>query len=121
MKKIILFFMILLVFSGSCHMKVVTRGSYIRLQHAESETATVDPVKIEVFYKKDPDFKYTEIGIVEAVAIGHQAGLGDLFSELQKQAADSGATAIYKIEIQRHGQSEESLHATAIAIIKAGE
>jgi uncharacterized protein YcnI len=121
MKKQIAVFMVLLMCFGACQSTVVTKGSYIRLVKPEKGAITADPSNISVFYKKNPDFKYTEIGIVEAVAKGSQAGLEDLFIELRKQAATLGATAIYKIEIQRHDQTEESLHATAIAIINAPE
>ena len=58
-----------------------------------------------------------KIGIVERVAKGSRAGLQNLFPELQEQAAAMGATAIYKIEIQRYHQAGDALHATAVAII----
>jgi hypothetical protein len=102
----------------ACTQQTITRGSFIRLQSEAPKNAAVSSSAITVFFKQEPDFDYLEIGIVEGIAIGKNAGLGDLIPELQRQAALMGAAAIHKIEIQRYNQTGDALHATAVAIVK---
>lgn len=96
-------------------------GSFVRLGGTPSAKAVVDPAKVnvdtvEVFYKKEITVPHTELGIVEAVARGSTAGLGELIPELQRQAALLGARAIKKIEIQRYDHAGPAIHATALAV-----
>lgn len=108
------------VFVSCVPLPVTTRGSYIRLispsagPMAVSET---DAAKVQIFFQKDPDFAYTEVGIVEAMAYGDHAGLGDLFPELKKQALLAGGQAVCHIQLSRQHPDGELLHATAIAIV----
>ena len=118
MKARLIIIIFVLFTLGSCVPKTVTKGSYIKLGNNISDAIKIEPSNVIVFYKKQPDFEFTEIGIVEGIAIGNKAGLKDLVPELQRQASMMGGTAIYKIEIQRHNQTGNALHATAIAIIR---
>ena len=118
--KTTLLIMSLLVASCATN-KVLIKGSHVLLNPSETQIAksTKNPLsseKVVVFYKKNPNFKFKEVGIVEVVASGWNSGLKDLMPELKKQAAMMGATAIYKIQIQRHNLDSDTMHATAIAI-----
>jgi hypothetical protein len=103
--------------------RVVTRGSFV---YFESGTPIADRTKltaadldaIAVFYKKEPDRAFREVGIVEAVAegLGMDASLEDVFTELKRQAAVMRINAIYKIELQRYDHAGDAMHATAVAI-----
>ena len=73
--------------------------------------------EIKIFYQEKPTFEFTEVGIVEALAYGKDVGLNDLFPELKKQAVLVGGEAIHKIEIKRHNQTGDTMHATAVAIV----
>ena len=100
--------------------KTTTKGSYIRLisQKSDQIQPSQDKIdRIKVFYKKNPDFKFVEVGIVEAIAMGSDVGLQDLFPELKKQAVLVGGEAIHKIEMNRYNQTGDTLHATAVAIV----
>ncbi len=119
MKKQIIIMIIISMLLLSCiATKTITKGSYVNLTSnvINTEVSAEQIGKIRIFYKTDPDFQYTEIGIVEAIARGKEAGLEDLFPELKKQAAIIGSDAVYKIEIQRYNQTGDALHATGIAI-----
>ena len=118
MKVIALFLMMAVLVFSSCVPRFVIRGSYIKLKKITAETILEDPSQVLVFYKKQPDFEFTEIGIVEGIVIGQEVGLVELFTELQKQAIAAGGTAIHKIEIQRHNQAGNALHATAVVLIR---
>ncbi len=120
-KKIILPIFILFLMTSCGYNKAITKGSYIRLSQNTVNLASNSEKRIweiEIYYKKTPDFKFNEVGIVEAVAYGKNAGLEDLFFELRKQAAMMGCDAVYKIELQRYSQIGDALHATGIAVTK---
>ena len=111
---------ILLTLTSCAPTQTITKGSYVRLPH-DTQINSGQPgnaVDILVFYKKSPDFNFIDIGIVEAIAYGKDAGLNDLLPELKNQAAKAGSDAIYKIELQRYNQTGDALHATGIAIKK---
>ncbi len=109
-----------IIFSLITACAPTTKGSYIRLlphTTAPAEVNEASLASIKVFYQQKPDFEFTEIGIIEALAYGSNVGLKDLFPELKKQAVLVGGKAIYKIEINRHNQTGDIMHATAVAII----
>lgn len=121
MNKPIVFMLFVLFALTSCaSTKTTTKGSYIRFPQKDlaGTNNKVKTEKVEIYYKKSPPYKFVEIGIVEAIAHGKEAGLVDLFPELQKQAAIIGSSAVYKIELQRYNQTGDALHATGIAIKK---
>lgn len=93
------------------------KGSFIRLTPAPS-VVPIPAEQVAVFFKQTPDFPFVEIGIVEAIVHGTNAGLADLFPELQRQAAIMGADGVYKIDLQRYNQAGDALHATGIAVKK---
>lgn len=116
-KKLIAAGLVLLLLMA-CAPQTVTKGSFIRLSGNIPKNTGISPADVTVFFKQEPDFDYIEIGIVEGIALGKKAGLGDLIPELQRQAAWLGASAIHKIEIQRYSQTGDALHATAVGISK---
>ena len=122
MKSRLVFFSALIIMLSSCvSTKSVTKGSYIRLVPTEKSEITYNEEqasKIEIFYQKEPTFEFSEIGIVESIAYGSEVGLKDLFPELKKQAYLAGGEAIHKIQLKRHNQTGDTLHATAVAIVK---
>jgi len=97
---------------------VHTKGSYVNLLENNNleQVTEAEASKVVVFYKKAPDFDFTEVAIVEAVASGEDAGLEDLFKELKLQAALIPADGVYKIEVERYDGASSAIHATSIAI-----
>ena len=111
-----LFIMLLMI---SCvAQRIATKGSYIRLipNSVSSSANKANESEIEIYYEKKPEYQCVEIGIVEAIAYGEEAGLKEVFEELKKQTALAGGTAVYKIEIQRYNQTGDAIHATGIAV-----
>lgn len=108
-----------IVLISACAPTAKTKGSYINLAPPITTPAEVNETSladIRVFYQEKPDFEFTEIGIIEALVYGSDAGLKDLFSELKKQAILAGGKAIYKIDIKRHNLMGDTLQATAVAV-----
>lgn len=121
MKKEKITFMFIMFLLISCvPQTIATKGSYIRLiPNSVSSTATnTTESEIDIYYEKKPEYQFIEIGIVEAIAYGEEAGLKEVFKELQKQTALVGGSAVYKIEIQRYNQTRDAIHATGIAVIE---
>ncbi|MCP3925435.1 MAG: hypothetical protein GY714_22925 [Desulfobacterales bacterium] len=122
MKLKLLICVLFFVFLSSCFsIKTMTKGSFIRLIPNTKPEITFNEEsasKIEVFYQKKPNFEYIEIGIIESIAYGGDVGLKDLFPELKKQAFLAGGEAIHKIQLKRHNQTGDTLHATAVAIVR---
>ena len=120
-----LIYIILLPLLSSCvTTESGTKGSFIRLVSGTSSKIAFNEEsasKIEIFYQKKPNFDFVEIGIIESIAYGKDVGLKDLFPELKKQAFLVGGKAIHKIQLKRHNQTGDTLHATAIAIIKKSQ
>lgn len=119
-KKIALISFMLFTLTSCASTKTLTKGSHIKFSHKNSTNLNneVKSSNVEILYKKLPNYEFIEIGVVEAIVRGKDAGLTDLFSELQKQAAIIGSSAVYKIELQRYNQTGDALHATGIAINK---
>jgi len=119
--KLLIHIILLSLLSACATTKSGTKGSFIRLVSDANSKITFNKdsaSKIEIFYQKKPDFDFIEIGIIESIAYGKDVGLKDLFPELKKQAFLVGGKAIHKIQLKRHNQTGDTLHATAIAIIK---
>ena len=118
--RFILFAFIVFAVTACVPVTSKTKGSYIRLLPHASAPAEVNEgllAGIKVFYQEKPGYEFTEVGIIEALAYGKDVGLKDLFPELKKQAVLVGGKAIYKIEIKRHNQTGDTMHATAVAIV----
>lgn len=118
-KTILMIFALFTMISCASN-ETFTKGSYIRFTQ-DTQTGLIKerlPAEVKIYYKKSPDYKFIEIGIVEAMAQGVDVGLVDLFPELKKQATKMGSDAVYKIELQRYNQTGDALHATGIAIKK---
>ena len=121
MKKEVLAVLFIMPLMISCVAQTTAaKGSYIRLipNSVSSSANKANESEIEIYYEKKPEYQYIEIGIVEAIAYGEEAGLKEVFEELKKQTALVGGTAVYKIEIQRYNQTKDAIHATGIAVIE---
>ena len=60
--------------------------------------------------------EYREFGIIEVLGVGENLTLESLLPEIKKQAERMGASAFYKVQINRFTTSGEALYTTSIAL-----
>ncbi|MEO2168592.1 MAG: hypothetical protein ABGY42_10820 [bacterium] len=116
--------LVLVFFFIGCTGQVYTRGSFVYFDRGNpmekgEKVSQAEMDRVQIFYKKDPERAFAEVGVVEAIIEGEgvwNATVNDLFPELQRQAVRMRVDAIYKIDLQRYDHGGDALHATGVAV-----
>lgn len=92
------------------------RGSHILFIPLESSGNAQGDGKNIPHLKGASLAEYTEIGIIEVLGVGDNLALESLLPEFKKQAGKMGASAFYKLQLNRFTTYGEALYGMAIAL-----